>query len=150
LTGGLGPAPASANTKRAASKATVATATVRLVGPFAHDVIAGVPHQEVLVLVDRDHRTLYTLSFSGDPGDPVPCVGRCTRVWPPLVLANEASLKAGKGVHNLDLGPGGRQVTASGLPLYRYSGDTKAGQANGEGIISYGGVWRVARAEANA
>jgi predicted lipoprotein with Yx(FWY)xxD motif len=31
----------------------------------------------------------------------------------------------------------------NGHPLYRFGGDRSKGQANGEGIKSYGGVWHV-------
>jgi hypothetical protein len=33
------------------------------------------------------------------------------------------------------------QVTADGAPLYYFSGDSAAGQANGEGIKNFGGTW---------
>jgi hypothetical protein len=39
---------------------------------------------------------------------------------------------------------GGReQVTERGDPLYRFSGDAAPGDARGQGISSFGGVWRV-------
>jgi hypothetical protein len=41
--------------------------------------------------------------------------------------------------------PGEQQVTAAGLVLYRFSGDSKAGQANGEGISSFGGTWHAVK-----
>jgi len=37
--------------------------------------------------------------------------------------------------------PSGTQVTYGQWPLYTFSGDTGAGQANGQGIKSFGGVW---------
>jgi hypothetical protein len=33
------------------------------------------------------------------------------------------------------------QVTADGAPLYYFSGDSAAGQVNGQGIKSFGGTW---------
>jgi predicted lipoprotein with Yx(FWY)xxD motif len=36
---------------------------------------------------------------------------------------------------------GALQVTYGHWPLYTYSGDASAGQANGQGIQSFGGVW---------
>jgi hypothetical protein len=38
---------------------------------------------------------------------------------------------------------GGRVVTYAGWPLYTYSGDSAAGQANGQGLNTYGGRWYV-------
>ena len=42
---------------------------------------------------------------------------------------------------------GGRQVADDGRPLYRYAGDIKAGDTNGDGI---GGIWHVVNAGAAA
>ena len=33
------------------------------------------------------------------------------------------------------------QATYDGRPLYTYAGDTAPGQANGNGITSFGGTW---------
>jgi predicted lipoprotein with Yx(FWY)xxD motif len=71
------------------------------------------------------------------------CTGSCATTWPPLLVGQKAMLKAGHGIKAADLGrikrPDGRfQVTYFGMPLYRYAGDAKAGQANGE---SLGGIW---------
>jgi len=75
----------------------------------------------------------------------------CLRFWPPLtVRSSNSTLKAGSGVHGrlsiLRRGHGIFQVTLGGLPLYRYSGDHAKGDANGEGIHSFGGTWHVLRA----
>jgi hypothetical protein len=37
------------------------------------------------------------------------------------------------------------QITLNGRPLYRFSGDTAKGQAKGEGIHGFGGVWHVVK-----
>jgi predicted lipoprotein with Yx(FWY)xxD motif len=36
---------------------------------------------------------------------------------------------------------GSQQVTYAGHPLYRYVGDTGAGQTNGAGLQDFGGGW---------
>ncbi len=70
-------------------------------------------------------------------------VSACLSVWKPLTV------KAGvKPVGPVRLGtivrPDGRtQVTYRGLPLYRFTGDTKPGDASGEGIHDVG-VWHAA------
>jgi predicted lipoprotein with Yx(FWY)xxD motif len=38
---------------------------------------------------------------------------------------------------------GGEQVTYAGHPLYRYVGDSKPGQTNGEGSEEFGAEWDV-------
>jgi len=44
---------------------------------------------------------------------------------------------------------GVKQVTHLGLPLYTYIGDTAAGEAKGDGISSFGGIWRAAKTGAS-
>jgi hypothetical protein len=39
---------------------------------------------------------------------------------------------------------GGQQVAHNGDPLYRFVGDTKAADTNGQGITSFGGTWHPA------
>jgi predicted lipoprotein with Yx(FWY)xxD motif len=74
----------------------------------------------------------------------IKCTGGCASVWPPLTLpAGATRATAGAGVTQALLAkvrrPDGRwQVTYKGQPLYRYSADRRAGQANGQGI---GGIW---------
>ena len=71
------------------------------------------------------------------------CTGSCASVWPPLLTTKKAKLKAGPAIRAAKLGrikrPDGRyQVTYFGFPLYRYAGDSKAGETKGEGL---GGIW---------
>jgi predicted lipoprotein with Yx(FWY)xxD motif len=72
----------------------------------------------------------------------------CLTFWPPVTVASRtAKLTKARGVkgklailHRNGL----FQVTLSGRPLYRYSGDgTRRGAANGQGIKSFGGTWHV-------
>ncbi len=108
------------------SKPTVKVATVSSVGT---------------VLVDAKAKTLYTLTNNGKA---VPCTGQCAALWPPLLAKAGSKPKGGPGVTGLGTVNGG-QVTHTGIPLYRYSGDTRAGQANGEGLSDFGGVWHVVK-----
>ena len=66
------------------------------------------------------------------------CTGACTTLWPPLVVPTGGELKAGVGVKatlltTIERAGGTRQVAYGGVPLYRYTGDKKAGQATGQG-----------------
>jgi predicted lipoprotein with Yx(FWY)xxD motif len=94
------------------------------------------------ILVDSEGRTLYTLTTSA--GIPVPCEGQCSDIWPPVpVPAGSTTLTGGNGITNLGKTTAGTGVEYEGYPLFRYSGDTAPGQANGNGISSYGGTWYV-------
>jgi predicted lipoprotein with Yx(FWY)xxD motif len=101
------------------------------------------------LLVDADGKTLYTLTAAS--GDAVACTGQCVTFWPPLLLPAGATTAVGSaGVTGLGTaeGVGGTQVTENGLPLYRFSADAAAGDANGEGISSFGGTWHVVKSGA--
>jgi len=95
------------------------------------------------IVVDSAGRTLYTLTNGGTP---VPCTGACLGVWPPLLLASGATSATGVTGLSTTSAAGGTQVTLNGAPLYHFSGDTNAGDANGDGITSFGGTWHVAKA----
>lgn len=94
-----------------------------------------------VVLADGAGRSLYYLSGPG--GKPLPCKAGCAAIWPPLLTAGKP--RAAKGVDAKMLGtvPRGSalQVTYDGRPLYRFAGDTAAGQVNGEEIRNFGGTW---------
>lgn len=93
------------------------------------------------VLTGPDGKTLYVLLDSS--GNAVACSGSCLAVWPPLTTSG--SPQAGSGVSaslaTTSAAGGGSQVTADGNPLYYFSQDSAAGQANGQGIMSFGGTW---------
>ena len=101
------------------------------------------------LLVDADGKTLYTLTAAS--GDAVACTGQCATFWPPLLLPAGTTVATGvSGVTGLGTteGAGGTQVTKDGLPLYRFAADAAAGDANGEGVSSFGGTWHVVKTAA--
>ncbi|HEY7137554.1 MAG TPA: hypothetical protein VIB48_21050 [Acidimicrobiia bacterium] len=92
------------------------------------------------VLVDGNGMTLYALTQDVN-GMPT-CTGGCAQAWPPLTV-NGATLPAGLDamVFSVVAGPDGtHQLKAGKWPLYRFAGDSKPGDTNGQGI---GGVWFV-------
>jgi predicted lipoprotein with Yx(FWY)xxD motif len=97
------------------------------------------------VLVNSEGRTLY--HFAKDTATTSACTGQCATTWPPITVPSGQQPQAGSGVTGsltvINRPDGTQQAVFDGQPLYMYSGDTKAGDTNGEGI---GGVWHVIKA----
>ena len=96
------------------------------------------------VLVDGSGRTIYL--FEKDHGGRSACAGACAAAWPPVTASSAP--KPGPGVSAKLLGTtmrsdGTNEITYAGHPLYLYSGDTKAGDTNGEGLNAFGAEWYV-------
>ena len=93
------------------------------------------------VLTESDGYTLYY--NTDDTSTTASCTGGCAGTWPPLLMASGQPTSASTLPGSLTTAStgNGRQVEYDGHPLYRYSGDSGADQANGEGI---GGIWFVA------
>ena len=99
--------------------------------------IQGVSKQ---VLTDANGVTLYYLAT--DSPTRSTCTGECARIWPPLLSDSTPTVKGPlRGKSEVAKTANGSQVSYNGHPLYRYSGDTAPGQANGHGIA---GQWWVA------
>jgi len=99
------------------------------------------------ILINPEGRTLYY--FVPERGGTIVCTGTCTNFWPPsLTATGNASPIAGMGVIGqvgVIARPGGAaQLSYNNWPLYTFSGDKAAGQANGQGVVGFGGTWFVA------
>ena len=97
-----------------------------------------------MILVDGSGRTLYL--FEKDQPNQSACAGACAAAWP--VDQTSGTPKAGSGVTASMLGTITRsddttQVTYNKHPLYYYSGDSGAGQHNGQGVDAFGAKWYV-------
>jgi predicted lipoprotein with Yx(FWY)xxD motif len=95
-------------------------------------------------LAGPDGKTLYL--FEADTTSKSTCSGACAQSWLPLTTT--AAPVAGSGVMQSLLstsprGDGTMQVVYNGHPLYYYTGDTKAGDTNGEGSTAFGAGWDV-------
>ena len=92
-------------------------------------------HGSVLV-AGSNGMTLYMFDADTPGSNTSACTGGCISTWPPLtvpagITATEASGVSGTlGTFTRADGKG-TQVTYNGHPLHFYSGDTKAGDANG-------------------
>jgi predicted lipoprotein with Yx(FWY)xxD motif len=94
------------------------------------------------ILVDRHGRTLYL--FAKDRHGKSTCSGLCAGYWPALTAKGKPAAISGarKALLGTTRRKNGRmQVTYRGHPLYRFSGDTGAGQTSGEGLTDFGGGW---------
>jgi predicted lipoprotein with Yx(FWY)xxD motif len=94
------------------------------------------------ILVDSQGRTVYL--FAKDTRPTNTCSGKCAVDWPPVTAKGKP--KVGSGVTARQVGTTSRsdgktQVTYNGHPLYRFQGDRKAGDTNGEGLNAFGGRW---------
>jgi predicted lipoprotein with Yx(FWY)xxD motif len=90
------------------------------------------------VVTDGNGMTLYR--YEKDEPDPSKwtCAGACTKTWIPVMVGDSAQDSVQTtGVEKSLLGTvhrdGKPQLTLAGWPLYRYNGDTAAGQVNGQG-----------------
>ncbi|HEY1636559.1 MAG TPA: hypothetical protein VGF64_17520 [Acidimicrobiales bacterium] len=130
---GSSSSPKAAPSNGASAANTGATVTVST----KHDAKLGT------ILADSKGLTLYTLTSAGQP---LPCTGPCLSVWPPLEVPTGTTPTGAAGVTGLGttMAPGGNQlVTFQGKPLYRFATDKDSGDAYGQGIKSFGGVWSV-------
>ena len=89
------------------------------------------------VLVTADGHTLYL--FEKDTGTTSACMAQCMGAWPPYTSMNAPTVGTGVTAAKLTTATGSapHQVVYNGHLLYEFSGDKKAGDANGVGIPSW-------------
>ncbi len=93
------------------------------------------------VLTANNGLTLYSLSVEKH-GNFI-CKGSCLKDWFPLVVAAGVKPTGPVALGTVKRPDGRRQVTFEGRPLYTFDGDSRKGQANGEGIKDVG-TWHAA------
>jgi len=121
---GASPAPSSSGSGSGAAAAagTVKTAT-----------IAG-----ATVLTNSKGFTLY--SFAPDTSTTSKCDGACAQSWPPVTGPVTGSGVTGT-FGTITRSDGSTEATFDGHPLYTFVGDTAPGQAKGNGLNAFGGLW---------
>ena len=107
-----------------------------------HDAVATASGKLGTYLTDSSGRALYLWLADGKGASA--CMGGCAKEWPPLTTHGKPS--ASGSVTAADLGTikrsdGQTQVTYKGHPLYRFEGDTGAGQTTGQGVDDFGAKW---------
>ena len=82
--------------------------------------------------------------FTPDTASKTVCTGACAQTWPPLLFTGTGKPTASTalpGEVEVYTNANGNQVIYNDHPLYTYSGDSAAGQTQGEGLF---GKWFVA------
>jgi predicted lipoprotein with Yx(FWY)xxD motif len=90
------------------------------------------------VLTNAKGLTLY--SFAPDTPTKSNCNGSCAQNWPPVTGPATAAGVSGTFA-TITRSDGSVQATFDGHPLYTFVGDTAPGQAKGNGLNAFGGVW---------
>lgn len=97
------------------------------------------------VLTKANGHTLYSLSV--ETHGRFVCTGTCLGTWKPLVVPQGVKPKGPVKLGTIRRPEGKIQVTFKGRPLYSFNGDSKAGEANGEGLRDVG-TWHAAKVAA--
>lgn len=105
---------------------------------LAADTLPSLPMARDGVLADPAGMTVYTFDKDGVNSGKSVCNGACADNWPPL--AAPASVAAPYSVVLRD--DGSRQLAYQGKPLYRFKGDSKAGERSGDDVKQ---VWHVVK-----
>lgn len=84
--------------------------------------------------------------FDNDTTGKSNCTGQCATTWPALTFSGTGTPTGTTGLTTITRADGTKQVALDGHPLYNYSGDTKAGDTNGDGLF---GKWHLAKAAAS-
>jgi predicted lipoprotein with Yx(FWY)xxD motif len=96
------------------------------------------------ILVNGKGRTVYV--FANDKANVSNCNGSCAADWPPVPAPSPlpSSLSGVTGaLGTVTRSDGSHQLSIAGHPVYTFSGDSAAGQTNGQGINLNGGLWTV-------
>lgn len=96
------------------------------------------------ILVDGNGITVYL--FVHDTSTASTCYTSCAQIWPPVLTSGPP--QAGTGATASLLGTTTRtdgkvEVTYAGHPLYYFVQDKQPGDATGQGVDGFGGLWWV-------
>ena len=92
------------------------------------------------IVTDAKGWTLYR--YDKDKAAMSMCTGSCAQTWMPVMAQGTPKVMGVQGkLGTITRDDGMKQITLAGWPLYRYMGDTKVGDMNGQGK---GGTWYAA------
>jgi predicted lipoprotein with Yx(FWY)xxD motif len=99
-------------------------------------------------VVNGSGRSLYLFKADGRAPSKATCKGPCADKWPPVLVVRGKTRLYPLGIQSqigvVTREDGTDQLTLNGWPLYRFSGDTKRGDVNGQGVD---GKWFVIGAD---
>ena len=98
------------------------------------------------VLTNAKGFTLYT--FAPDTSTTSKCNGACATNWPPVKPGTASGVKG--PFATIKRSDGSTQLTFHGHPLYTFILDKSPGQAKGNGVNAFGGLWHEAPASGGA
>jgi predicted lipoprotein with Yx(FWY)xxD motif len=95
-------------------------------------------------LININQAALYRFDIDTPNSGQSACNDSCATRWPPVTIQQGGNVYLA-GVDSQEVGAikrqdGTLQLTVGGMPVYRFSGDSKPGDLNGQGI---GGTWFV-------
>jgi predicted lipoprotein with Yx(FWY)xxD motif len=123
--GGSATSPSPAATSAAAASAGTALGTTKVAG--------------ATLLANSKGFVLYW--FAPDTPTQSKCNGSCATYWPPVPAPATAMAGVSGKIGEITRSDGAKQATYNGHPLYTYAGDTKPGEAKGNGLNASGGLW---------
>ncbi|MET9831766.1 hypothetical protein ABZ508_09625 [Streptomyces lavendulocolor] len=87
------------------------------------------------MVTDDKGMTLYRSDKDQSKPSMSMCTGECANTWMPVMAKGDVQAMGVEKnlLGSVDRSDGMKQLTLGGWPLYRYIGDTKAGQMNGQG-----------------
>ena len=113
-------------------------ATAALADSHGNDLVHAREFRGSVYMMNQTHMTLYV--HDADAQNQSACIGECAEVWPPALLPEGSELGENYALFPRD--DGAMQIAYKGRPLYLYSGDSRIGHTNGDGVDS---VWHVSR-----
>jgi predicted lipoprotein with Yx(FWY)xxD motif len=98
--------------------------------------------------VNGNQHTVYV--FDADLATPnfSTCTGGCASFWPPVTPPAGVTLSS--PFASFVRADGTMQLSYNGRALYTLSTDVNPGDANGDGLNAFGGIWHIARPQAAA
>ena len=128
----------SASDSTTSSPSTTVAPTTTTAAPAADATVKVATTKLGKVLVDNKGLTLYRFDNDTTPGQSTCGAGVCATTWPAATVTGTPTVGAGIDASKLTTfmrADGKTQLQIAGHPLYRFAGDAKAGDTNGQGIL---------------